>query len=400
MKVNKLILPLLAFGLFACKEKPELPSPEPAVITYRKLDENTIVFQNVTKTGYVSKWEFEGRGTSTQNIDTVFFGYAGNYKVKLTSNSKGGLSSTETTVTITQTSKYIAKPVVLAERIDAWHVVVEDQTPESTASSWDFKNGESSTQKKDTVYLPFKGTYKVSLTSVTPFVTSTELSADIVIENDDATYTKCNETMFAFITGGCGDTDGKVWTVDPAPFKTWVGPGGNVSNIQGTAYDRTAGGLTGASHTNGMLKNTFTFTRSNQYIPSTTSITTGGQFSDKVFGNGSHWNEASTDNGSNGTWAAFANVDPNHKQASFVLKTDEWAYIKDKNKSRTTGVTLEVKGGSYIGWYSSNPKYVVVRTNSSAEADTMVLGNYYADEVAAKVEEYGNSRQFTFVSKK
>ncbi|HTF80660.1 MAG TPA: hypothetical protein VL947_03010, partial [Cytophagales bacterium] len=384
--------PLVALGLFACKnlnKERELPNPDQAAISYRFLDDNTVIFENVTKGGFVSKWEFQDHGTSTQYKDTVFFGLAGTYKVKLTSNSKGGLTTSEVDVNIKSTSKYIAKPVVV-ERLDDWHIVVEDATSDRTASSWDFNNGEISTQQKDTVYFPFAGTYKVSLTSTTPIVTSTTV-LEILVNSDDASYTACNETVFALLTGGCGDTDGKTWVVSPSPKKSWVGPGDNVSS---TWYDYP-NGLEGDGFFKGMIDNEYTFTRTFQYIPKNGNVSMGGQFSDKFFGT-THVDFSNSDLGTNGTYNTIQQNDPKHKAASFIYKTGDWDYIKDKNQTRTTGATIEIRNGSYIGWFSDNPKFYIVRVT----ADTLVLGHYYADETKVPRAEYGGGRHFTFTAKK
>lgn len=396
MKINKFMLPLLALGLFACKTgRPELPNPDQAQISTRFLDKNTVVFENVTKSGYVSQWVFEGHGTSNQYKDTVFFGYAGTYKVQLTSNSKGGVTTTTTDVVITETSKYIAKPVIVGIAADKWHIIVEDQTPESTGSSWDFRNGEESTQKRDTIYLPFAGKHRVQLTSVTPYVTSTELSAEITIDQKDPAFNGCSDDIFNKLTGGCDDEDGKTWVVDPAGFMSYVGPGSNVSNTASVAYWRYPDGLTGDAFTKGMLDNEYTFTRYRQYIPKNGNVSMGGQFSDKFFGT-SHVDFSNTNLGTNGTYNTYNHSDPKHKQASFIWKAGDTDYIKDKDPSRTTGVTIEIKNGSYLGWFSDNSKYYIV----SITDDAMVIGHYYADETSTPKSDYNNGRQFTLRVKK
>ena len=385
----------MALGLLACKKRAELPNPEQASFSVRYLDDNNVVFENTTKSGYISSWEFEGHGTSTQYKDTIFFGYPGDYKVKLTSNSKGGITSTEQVINIKTASKYIAKPVIIGKYQDDWHYIVEDQTPESTGSSWDFRNGELSTQKRDTIYLPFAGKHRVQLTSVTPYVTSTELSAEIEIKTKDDSYNNCSDDLFNKLTGGCDDEDGKTWVVDPAPFMSYVGPGSNVSNVAGIAYYRYDGGLTGDAFTKGMLDNEYTFTRYHQYIPKTQNVSMGGQFSDKFFGT-SYVNFSNPDLGTNGTYNTYNQVDPKHKQAPFIWKTADWDYIKDKNQTRTTGATIEILNGSYLGWFSDNSKYYIV----SITDDVMVIGHYYADETSTAKTDYNNGRQFTLRLKK
>lgn len=374
MKTYNIFLTLLGVFFLGCAKDPkEMPSVTTPVIEYTKLDENTFVFKNATPTGgYITKWDFAGLSSSTQYMDTIFFGVKGKYLIKLTSNSRGGISTSEKEVEVASTSEYGATPKIT--KINDYTYIVEDITKESSSTNWNFYNGLKSTKKIDTAYFPFQGSYKISLTSTSPKGTSTAYVEPVIVTTkDDASNPLCSDEVITYLTGGCGAVNGKTWVIDPRGKKTNVGAADNLSS----SYYDFPDGLGGATWTEGALNNEYTFNLRNfQYIPKNTNVTASALYANKYFGK----NQA--------LYADIQLQDPKHKAANWILNKDA--------TNLGTGYGFTITDGSYIGYFEDRYKYYIVRIN----ADTMYLAHRYNDDPKIDPATDANARYFTFIAKK
>ncbi len=406
MKYIKILISIIALAIIGCKKRPELPAPTPAdfSITITSIspskfpnDKNLVIVQNTT--GFVSKWTFEGanKETSERNTDSIYFAKAGTYKIKLQSASKGGLTTTEKTVTIAEDSKIPADFEVT--KLDDYHYKVKNTTVISESVLWYFPDGTSSTANEDTAYVAYAGDQAIKLKAELVkgvFVTVTKM---ITISVSDPSNPNVTDTVLAHLTGGPSNPNGKTWVVDKGSKKINVGSGSDMKS----SYYNWPDGFNDAGFVNGMYANEFTFKYNQVYVPKNQLISCGGQFADAYFGIKTITDWAAAD-GVNGTYNTVKVEDPNHVESAFVFKTNDWDYIKDKTKSNTTGATIEFTTGSYIGWFANNHKFFIV----SISATQMVLGHYYSDHAyddspankkLSQTSSYSNFRTFTFNAK-
>ncbi len=365
----------LALGvMWACKKSKDLPGPETPVISFTTVEPNIYVFTNATPSGgYISIWDFAGLKTSRKYQDTVFFGVAGTYTVTLTSNSKGGYATTSMDVVVPETSPYGAK--INITKIDEYHYQVIDSTYTLVAGTtqWDFDNGLTSTKMVDTVYFPFAGSYKIKLTSVSSKGQSTVINTAIDVAQNDPNFDLCSDPVITNLTGGCTADNGKTWVIDPGPYKTNVGDKNNLNS----SYYHYPDGLSGATWTEGALKNSFTFILKNyQFNPANNYATLHFDAANKFFG----MHQAQ--------YADIQYQDPKEAPAHWIL---------NKNAGTPgTGYAFTLTNGSYMGYFENRYTYYIV----SITSDTMYVAHTYNDDVTQDAATDGNARYFTFVVKK
>lgn len=384
---KKLIISILTLSVFVfgCKKKTkELPAPETPMIEVVKLNENTYIFKNVTPTGgYGSYWEFDDLETSTKIIDTVFFGVKGTYIVKLTSNSKGGIATSQVPVTVNQSSPYAADFTI--ENLDPYRFVVTVVTPNVLGQSFTYPTGElvnaSTTPIKDTIYYPYKGTKIFTLNVKVKDASGKEISATtkkkVTIADDDKSNPQLSNEVLKYLTGGldANGGKGKTWVFDPRPFKSNVGSADNPA----VSYYPYPDGLAGATWTEGALNNEYTFMlRDYVYAPKNTNATLHFDVANKFFGK------------TQGKYADIAFKDPKHAPANFVLNNDA--------SNKGTGVGFTISKESYIGYNENRFKYYIVRIS----ADTMYISHNYNGDENTTADPSGdkNSRSFTLIAKK
>ncbi|HTF80569.1 MAG TPA: hypothetical protein VL947_02550 [Cytophagales bacterium] len=414
MKVIKYITTTLLATIIcaACKPKeakePALPSPIAADFTYKIQsispavpdDKNFVIVENTS--GFLTKWTFEGanKTSSTKRIDSVYFGKKGTYKIKLETASKGGMSTVEKMITIEEDTKIPADFTIT--KVTDYVYSVKNTTVISDAVKWEFPNGTSSTEKTDAVetYIPYAGDNEIKLTAELVKGVFVTVVKTINVPTNDPSNPLLTDPILTMLTGGPSNPNGKTWVVSNAPKKTNVGAGADMSS----SYYNWPDGFTEAGFVEGIYTNEFTFKYNQQYIPKNQNVTAGAQYAEAYFGIDAIGDWAGND-AENGTYNNIKVVDPNHVASAFIYKVNDWEYIKDKKQANTTGATIEFTTGSYIGWFTNQHKFFIVKITE----DEMVLGHYYDDHAYtdspanttfSQTDRYNNHRTLTFNVKK
>jgi len=384
MKMNKIILGIFSAGLLmtGCgpqiEKKEELPAPVPASFTISNLvdasdasNKNSYLFTNTTPGGYVSNWDFGGVAKSRQDVDTVFFAYAGSYEIKLQTASKGGITTTTQTLVVPANSPYAAD-FTITKLADDYHYKVDVTTPNPKKVGWVLPTGDTTSTASASFYWPWKGDAKITLTTTASNNGVSSITKTQSIPSDDPANPYLNNSVFNKLTGGINAVNGRTWLLNPAPFQTNVGPDSDTS----TSYYHFPDGLGGDAWTQGALNNEYTFVlRNYQYIPKNTNVTASGLYAKKYFGTAT------------ALYQDIQYADPHHKPATFIPNKDA--------SNVGTGYGFTVTNGSYIGYFEDRYKYYIVHISD----DTLFLAHRYDDQPTAP-EPGSNARYFTFYRKK
>ncbi len=86
---------------------------------------------------------------------------------------------------------------------------------------WDFGNGNTSSILIDTAYFPVQGDYDVTLTVAGRGGTGSATQTVNIAQSDGSL---CNDDYLIWLTGGCGDADGKKWNLSTVAGAVIVGP--------------------------------------------------------------------------------------------------------------------------------------------------------------------------------
>jgi hypothetical protein len=410
MKILKLssIILLATMGFVACKPKMvgdfKLPAPTPADFTIAiqsinsavaPSDNNFVIVENTT--GFLSSWTFQGANiaSSTRQRDSIYFQKAGTYTIKLESSSKGGISSVTKTVTIAEDSKIPANFEITP--IDAYHFKLKNTTSLSVGGQWFLPDGTTSFGNEDTAYVAYAGDSEIKLKAELIKGVFVSVVKTVTIATNDPNNTVLNDSIFVLLTGGASTPNGKTWVVDNGPKKTNVGAGSNMTS----SYYNWPDGFSEVGFVEGIYLNEFTFKPNQMYVPKNQSVTAGAQYAEAYFGIEAIGDWTNGLEGSNGSYNNIKVQDPKHVASPFIYKTNDWDYIKDKNKTRTSGATIEFTTGSYFGWFTNQYKFFIV----SITPTQMVVGHYYddhaytdspANKTFSTTKEYNNHRILTF----
>lgn len=381
MKKYIITVPLALLALIGCKKKThDLPAPEAAIIKTTQIDPNSFVFENVTPTGGgASKWDFGGIVTSIRQKDTVFFGSIGIYDIKLTSNSKGGISSTSTQVTVTKSSPFSDFTINKAASVNTF--IINSSTPGNISYSLSYSNGEIINSDKDTLYLPWQGTYDAVLTAKANYggrVVTSISKQKIDVASDDPNNPMLTDPVFLKLTGGLSKQSGKTWVMSSTPGITGVGsyvPNAILLNYY--TYPQKDGGYLGnPAWVNGALQNEYTFLmKGYQYIPKNNTVTMHWAFANEYF------------NQKQGKYSDIALPDPKHAQAPFILKNEHIGI---------TGYTLKFGNESYIAYFDKRYNYEIAKITE----DSLWIRHKYSDGPTDDPAKDGNQRVLLFTVKK
>jgi hypothetical protein len=362
MQKRIIYLSLVLVGILGCKKKThDLPSPEAAVIKVTNLDGNSFTFQNATPTGGSGTlWDFGELGTSTLNTVTVFFPFKGTFDVKLTSNSKGGITSTSTTITVEQTAFDYAADFSV-EKIDENHFKVSVTTPFGLKQKFTYSGSTvlSDTNVVDTVYFPFAGDYNISA-FVTAFkdknpsakpVTSTK-NRIVSVASDDASNADLNNYIYNVLTGGISDLDGRTWIISPAAHLSGTGPWKKTRYDLGY-YDYPDGLTDTPAWALGALSNEFTFImRGYQFIPKNSNATANWYIGNLKLGM------------TNAQYADKEFVDPNIAPGTFKLT--KGAFLVDTTK--LLGYGLDFNNKAYLGFFQNRLGYEICKISGTKDS--------------------------------
>ncbi|MBC7391088.1 MAG: PKD domain-containing protein [Opitutaceae bacterium] len=378
MKKDLIIISVALLAVFSCKKKThDLPSPEAAQIKTTQLDENSFVFENVTPTGGgASKWDFGGIVSSIKQKDTVFFGSVGTYDIKLTSNSKGGISSTSTQVTVVKSSPLSDFTISKAASKNSF--VINSSTPGNISYRIEYSNGEILNTDKDTVYLPWQGQYTATLTVKANYggrVVTSISKQTIDVASDDSNNPMLTDPVYLKLTGGLAQPNGKTWVMSPTAKLSGVGP--YIPNAINLDYYNYPTGYDGdAAWKNGALQNEYTFVmKGYQYIPKNNTVTMHWAFANEYF------------NQNQAQYSDIALPDPKHAQAPFVLRNENIG---------VTGYTLKFGNESYIAYFDGRYNYEIAKITN----DSLWIRHKYSDGPKDDPAKDGNQRVLLFTVKK
>lgn len=386
MKNIILYTTLAGLLLAGCKpklgEEKDLPAPSAAdfsVVQYNDpndpINQNSFIFTNTTPEGFMRTWDFDGGAPpSRQNVDTVFFAYAGTYNVTLQVASKGGISTITKPITIAQTSPYAAEFDI--DTLDTYHYRVTVTTPNAKNQTWQLPTGETFTAPSVEFYWPFADTMKISATVTAANDGVSTRTKEVVIPTNDMSNPLINDPFLQDLTGGINDPDGKTWVLAPN------GGNGGRNTLNQTEYSETDYNEWG-----NMFGNEFTFIfKKYQYIPKSQNVTVHGLYNNVYFGGTGV-----------GQYEELSKVDPNHVAAPFI-------YYKDTVEIPTeTGIKdgdmLRITRGSYWGWFVDRRDVEIV----SHSPTSITIRVPYSDDPAGNPTKNPNDdwtrRYFTFVPK-
>jgi hypothetical protein len=256
------------------------------------------------------------------------------------------------------------------ETLDLYHFKVTLLTPNTLDHTFRYANGDSSKSVVDTVYYPFQGTYNITLQVVTAKGTSSAIK-QVTVTSDDQGNPDLSDPVINLLTGGINDADGKTWVLDTSAYSGGVGP---KETLTPDWYNFITG-YHGPVWDNGMAQNSFTFKlRQYQYIPKNNKVTAHFAYANRYFGTNQPM------------YADTALVDPNHKQAPFI--------IKNAGTGVGTGYTIDIANGSYLGYFEKRFHYEIV----SITNNTLYVRNYFNDDAYADPANDVGVRYFTFIA--
>jgi hypothetical protein len=369
---------LLGMLAFMCKPKTGkdigLEAPTPATfeaIQYLPSTDgdygNAYIFTNTTVGGFLSSWDFTIKKSLKQS-DSVFFAYKGTYLVTLVTASKGGTSSISRVINVEQTSPYAADFTVA--QLSDYKFIVAVTTPNTTAQTFTYSNGETSTALVDTVYFAFAGAHTITLTVTTrkpdnSLVTSS-LTKEVTVGSDDMGNPNLTDPYFVMLTGGLSDVDGRTWVMDPTPTLTGTGP--YIKKVNKLSYynypvidpttKKPGNYVDDPAWTGGALQNEFTFIMRNyQYIPKNDGVTC-------------HWEYVQKFGYTPSQYKDLAVKDPDHQKAPFILKNEGVGI---------TGYTMVFGNNSYMAYYDNRDYYEIAKLAN----DSLWIRHRYSDDPAA-----------------
>ena len=371
MQKKVIYIALLIVGILGCKKKTyDLPAPETPVIEVINVDGNSFIFKNVTPTGGGgSLWNIAGMKTSTDNTVKMFFAVKGSYTITLTSNSKGGIATTSTTIEVKESQPDYAAGFTI-NKIDDFHYRVSITTPFGMKQKFTYTGARIlyDTVAVDTVYFPFAGDYKIRLdvTSYKDRIVTNEpvfdfIEKTVTIGSDDALNPDLTNPVYTALTGGLSDTDGKTWIISPAAKLSGTGPWRRIR--YDLSYYDYPDGLSGTpAWANGALSNEFTFImRGYQFIPKNGNATANWFIGNKKLGM------------TNAQYADKEFVDPNIAPATFKLQKGAFAV----DTTRLLGYGMDFNNKAYLGFFQNRIGYEIAKI--SATKDSIWVRQKYND---------------------
>ncbi|NNE56231.1 MAG: PKD domain-containing protein, partial [Flavobacteriales bacterium] len=99
----------LGVMIYSCapytEEGIDLPNPPSASFNWSFMpgDENTVIFESTSESGFLHFWDFGNGLTSNAKSDTIFYPQAGEFEVSYSVSNAGGMGTAEESIIIEQT---------------------------------------------------------------------------------------------------------------------------------------------------------------------------------------------------------------------------------------------------------------------------------------------------------
>ena len=150
------------------------------------LDPKTVTFNNTSQNAATYTWDFGDGNTSTDMSPTHTYAMEGNYTVSLSArNSDGGIDITSETVAAVAPITVLFTAAI--DATDAKKVQFTNSSVNASNFSWDFGDGNTSTDMSPTHTYASYGTYSVVLSADNNIGETTTYTENIVISNPNVT---------------------------------------------------------------------------------------------------------------------------------------------------------------------------------------------------------------------
>lgn len=160
MKNKIFALTLLIVVLSGCKQ--EEPEVQPVAKFIYSINEKTVSFTNQSLHAKSYQWSFGDGSASSESDPVKTYSGNGSFKVTLTATNITKTSSYSEMITISSTPTPQAK---FSYSTNGLTVSFKNQSTNAQTFSWNFGNGQTSTQKEPIITYETGGTYSVSLTA-------------------------------------------------------------------------------------------------------------------------------------------------------------------------------------------------------------------------------------------
>ncbi|MFW5805858.1 MAG: PKD domain-containing protein [Bacteroidales bacterium] len=125
------------------------------------VEDNAVSFENLSQNATSYSWDFGDGNTSTEETPTHTYAEAGDYTVELTASNAGGETDTKNEIITISVSLSAG----FDYSIDYLTVTFENLSTNATSYSWDFGDGNTSTEENPVHTYGEEGTYDVTLTA-------------------------------------------------------------------------------------------------------------------------------------------------------------------------------------------------------------------------------------------
>ncbi len=206
--------------LFSCGgDDPVTPKVE-ADFTFESGTERAVTFKNTSKNATSYAWDFGDGNKSTEENPTHTYAKDSTYTVKLTATNAGGSATKTATLTVTLTGasiQVVANFTFEADSETAGKVTFKNTSENATNYTWDFGDGNKSTDENPVHTYAKDGTYTVKLTAKDSSGKSNDKTATITLNGTSIqvvasfTFTKGTEGGTVTFTNASENATSYAW---------------------------------------------------------------------------------------------------------------------------------------------------------------------------------------------
>lgn len=184
-QLSQLFFLLTLFNIFftSCKKEAVNPAPTADFVYSGNGNAPSLVsFVNTSQNADTYLWDFGDNSTSTEKDPKHTYTNAGVYTVRLKATGKGGDASVTKTVNIQAPIGSVADFTFNAANLRApVSIPISNASQNATSYSWDFGNGQTSTQVNPSVTYTTGGTFTITLTAYGQNGTQNRISKTVTI---------------------------------------------------------------------------------------------------------------------------------------------------------------------------------------------------------------------------